>query len=168
LSRLKEHQRHQAYLDLTEELLRCDSTRAPEILQARREFVDTGWVEWLEQAAIRQEEQGNLQGAKQIYTLRDYAARAMLQNNLGTAYSSRILGDQGQNLEQAILCHQNSLQVYTEDGYPVDWARAQHNLGIAYRGRIQGEPDANLEQAIACFHSSLRVRSRTSSASVTG
>jgi hypothetical protein len=43
-------------------------------LRARREFVDTGWVEWLEQAAIRQEEQGNLQGANQIYNLRDYAA----------------------------------------------------------------------------------------------
>ncbi|OCQ93512.1 hypothetical protein BCD64_01045 [Nostoc sp. MBR 210] len=90
-------QRHQAYLDLTEELLRCDSTRAPEILQASREFVDTGWVEWLEQAAIRQEEQGNLQGANQIYNLRDYAAM------LVTLETAKITAPFWNELWQAIL-----------------------------------------------------------------
>ncbi len=64
---------------------------------------------------------------------------ARLQNNLGTAYSQRIQGERGQNLELAIACYEAALQVRTPEAFPEKWAKTRNNLGIAYRNRIQGE-----------------------------
>ncbi|WP_348539976.1 MULTISPECIES: CHAT domain-containing tetratricopeptide repeat protein [Spirulina sp. CCY15215] len=80
----------------------------------------------------------------------------MTQNNLGSAYSDRIRGERGENLELAIACYQAALQVYTREAFPEKWARTQHNLGIAYRNRIRGERGENLELAIACFQAALQ------------
>ncbi len=36
------------------------------------------------------------------------------QNNLGSAYSDRIRGEEAENLEQAIAAHTAALTVYTQ------------------------------------------------------
>uniref|UniRef100_UPI00195099B0 CHAT domain-containing protein n=1 Tax=Spirulina sp. CCY15215 TaxID=2767591 RepID=UPI00195099B0 len=82
------------------------------------------------------------------------------QNNLGTAYSDRIRGERGENLELAIACYQAALQVRTPEAFPQDWAGTQNNLGNAYRKRIRGERGENLEEAIACYQAALQVRTR--------
>lgn len=85
---------------------------------------------------------------------------AMLQNNLGNAYSDRLKGDPAQNLDTAIACFKNALQVRTPQEYPEQWATLQNNLGNAYTDRRQGDPAENLEKAIDCYQNALRVRTR--------
>ncbi|WP_141699942.1 tetratricopeptide repeat protein, partial [Nostoc sp. KVJ20] len=82
---------------------------------------------------------------------------AMLQNNLGLAYSNRIRGERAENLEQAIAYHQEALKVRTFDAFPEDWATTQNNLAVAYSNRIRGERAENLEQAIAYLQEALKV-----------
>ena len=85
---------------------------------------------------------------------------AMLQNNLGNAYSDRLKGDPAQNLEMAIDCYQNALQVRTRESFVGEWASTQHNLGRAYSRRFRGERAQNLELAIACYYNALQVYNR--------
>ncbi len=86
---------------------------------------------------------------------------ARVQNNLGNAYSHRILGDKAQNIELAISAFTNALSVYTHITFPQQWARAQNNLGNAYSHRIQGDKAQNIESAISAFTNSLSVYTRT-------
>jgi tetratricopeptide (TPR) repeat protein len=86
------------------------------------------------------------QQALQVYTQaalpQDWA---MTQNNLGNAYKERILGDspeerlrqRAKNLELAIDCFQQALQVHTQQAFPREWAKTQNNLGEAYILRLQ-------------------------------
>ncbi len=76
----------------------------------------------------------------------------MTQNNLGNAYRSRIRGERADNLEKAIAAYNLSLEVYTRDAFPEDWAMTQNNLGTAYSDRIRGERADNLEKAIAAYN----------------
>ena len=69
----------------------------------------------------------------------------------------RISGERAENLEQAIACCQQALQVYTREALPMEWAMTQHNLGNAYLDRIRGERAENLEQAITCYKQTLDV-----------
>jgi CHAT domain-containing protein/tetratricopeptide (TPR) repeat protein len=85
---------------------------------------------------------------------------AQTQNNLANAYRNRIFGDRAQNLEEAIACLQNALQVYTREAFPVDWAMTQNNLANAYSDRIKGDRAQNLEEAIARYQNALEVRTR--------
>ncbi|MFS0514790.1 CHAT domain-containing protein, partial [Nostoc sp. UIC 10607] len=87
-------------------------------------------------------------------------AWANTQNNLGNAYTDRMLGDKAENLEQGIACYYAALTVYTREAFPQQWATTQHNLGSLYSVRIQGEKSENLELAIASYHAALQVRSR--------
>ena len=80
-----DEQRRQEYLELTQELLSCNSNFASAILKARQEWVDDGWIEMLEQAAKRIAEQGNSEGAEKIYALRDYAAQLVALESVKTA-----------------------------------------------------------------------------------
>jgi len=82
------------------------------------------------------------------------------QNNLGTAYRNRIRGKRADNLELAIAAYNLSLEVYTRDAIPYEWANTQNNLGTAYRNRIRGERADNLELAIAAYNLSLEVYTR--------
>jgi len=84
----------------------------------------------------------------------------MSQNNLGSAYSSRIRGDRVENLEQAIAAYELALQVRTREAFPADWAMTQNNLGTAYSDRIRGDRAENLEQSIAACELALQVYTR--------
>ena len=77
--------------------------------------------------------------------------------NLGLAYIYRIAGEKGENLEQAIACCTQALEVMTFDAFPEDWANIQNNLGLAYIHRIGGEETENLERAIAFWQEALKV-----------
>ena len=83
----------------------------------------------------------------------------MTQNNLGIAYQYRIRGERADNLEEAIAAYEKSLEVYTRDAFPEDWAATKNNLGTAYRNRIRGERANNLEVAISCYQQALNIRS---------
>jgi len=76
---------------------------------------------------------------------------------LAMAYLYRIRGEKAENLEKAIAAFEASLEVYTPDAFPFEWARCQNNLASAYLYRIRGEKAENLELAIAAFEASLEV-----------
>jgi tetratricopeptide (TPR) repeat protein len=82
---------------------------------------------------------------------------AMVQHNLGKAYSLRIRGERADNLEQAIACYHQALEEFTRSRFPVDWAMTQNDLGKAYSERIRGGRADNLEQAITCYQQALLV-----------
>ncbi|MCF4965822.1 CHAT domain-containing protein [Nostoc sp. CMAA1605] len=86
---------------------------------------------------------------------------ATLQNNLGTAYSDRILGDKAENLENAIAAYTAALEVRTKSALPVQWATTQNNLGNAYSNRILGDKAENLENAIAAYTAALEVLTKS-------
>ncbi|MEH2300198.1 MAG: CHAT domain-containing tetratricopeptide repeat protein [Nostoc sp.] len=86
---------------------------------------------------------------------------AMTQNNLGVAYSNRILGEQAENIELAIAVFFAALEVRTRSVFPVDWAMTQNNLGEGYRKRILGERAENIELAITAYFAALEVRTRS-------
>jgi tetratricopeptide (TPR) repeat protein len=50
-----------------------------------------------------------------------------------------------------------ALQVYTQDEFPVNWARVKMNLANAYLHRLQGDPNENLEIAIAAHQAALQI-----------
>jgi tetratricopeptide (TPR) repeat protein len=97
---------------------------------------------------------------------------ATTQNNLGNAYRNRIQEDladkdrlavRADNLERAIACYEQALQMYTRQAFPQDWAMTQNNLGNAYRDRIWGNRADNLERAIACYKQALEIHTREAS-----
>jgi pentatricopeptide repeat protein len=82
---------------------------------------------------------------------------AMVQSNLGNAYSERIRGDQEENQERAIVAYEAALQIYTPETFPELWAMTQNNLGVTYRERIRGNRAANLERTIAYHEAALQI-----------
>ncbi|MCC3513455.1 MAG: tetratricopeptide repeat protein [Microcoleus sp. PH2017_17_BER_D_A] len=85
---------------------------------------------------------------------------AQTQNNLAAAYSKRIKGSRAENLEGAIFCYQEALQVRTREAFPQDWATTQNNLAAAYYSRIKEDKADNIEKAIASFTAALEIRTR--------
>ncbi|MEY3870236.1 MAG: hypothetical protein RLZZ338_4130 [Cyanobacteriota bacterium] len=80
--------------------------------------------------------------------------------NFGNLINQFPLGRRALNLEIGIACHQASLEVYTRDAFPYEWATTQNNLANAYCDRIKGEKADNLETAIASYKASLEVYTR--------
>jgi CHAT domain-containing protein len=58
---------------------------------------------------------------------------AETQNNLGNAYLERIQGERAANLEAAICCFSNALEVFTCAVFPQNHIITQFNLGLAYQ-----------------------------------
>jgi tetratricopeptide (TPR) repeat protein len=86
---------------------------------------------------------------------------AQTQNNLGNAYSDKIRGNRAENIDEAIACYLQALEVYTRADFPQEWAMIQQNFANAYRERIRGDRAENLELAIASYQLALEVRTRT-------
>ncbi|NEQ71284.1 MAG: tetratricopeptide repeat protein [Symploca sp. SIO2D2] len=78
--------------------------------------------------------------------------------SLGNLIAQFPLEKQASNLETAIACYQNALQVYTREAMPVEWATTQSNLAAAYSDRILGDEAQNLEKTIAFYRNALEVR----------
>jgi tetratricopeptide (TPR) repeat protein len=85
---------------------------------------------------------------------------ALLQNNLGFAYTNRLREERAGNIEKAIAFLDLALQVNKRDDYPENWATLQNNLGNAYLNRILGNRADNLEQAIIAYNLALQIRTR--------
>ncbi len=85
---------------------------------------------------------------------------AALFGTFGNLVQNFPLGDQMLNLELSIAAYELSLQVYTREAFPEDWAGTQNNLGTAYGARLRGERAENLEKAIAACELTLQVRTR--------
>lgn len=82
---------------------------------------------------------------------------AMIQNNLGVAYSNRLRGEASQNIETAIFHYQNALQIYSQYSFDDRWAFVQINLGNAYSERLVGQAESNLNMAIKCYQNALTI-----------
>ncbi|NET04411.1 MAG: CHAT domain-containing protein [Symploca sp. SIO2B6] len=85
---------------------------------------------------------------------------AAVIGNFSTLIKNFPLGSRANNIEIAIVCYQNALEIFTRKAFPNYWARAQINLGAAYTDRIRGEKAQNLEDAIACFQNALEIFQR--------
>lgn len=85
---------------------------------------------------------------------------AMTQNNLATAYYSRIQGDRADNIELAIESYKMALEVRTQEMYPQEWAATMTNLANAYSNRIREGRAANIELAIEYHKIALEVYTR--------
>ena len=81
--------------------------------------------------------------------------------SLAIAFLNRIEGARVDNIEQAILLHNQALEVFTPSTYPLKWAITQNYLANAYSFRIKGERADNLEQAILFCHKALEILTRS-------
>jgi tetratricopeptide (TPR) repeat protein len=83
---------------------------------------------------------------------------AMIQNNLGSAYSDLAQRQNpAENLQQAITAYQLSLQYRQVEEDASRYAATQNNLGTAYWNLAQHrDPIDNLQQAIAYYSAALR------------
>jgi tetratricopeptide (TPR) repeat protein len=96
--------------------------------------------------------------ALRVYTEQEFPPDwAVVQNNLGIAWSSLPTGDRTANLKQAIACYEAALRVYSEEEFPQKWAKLQNNLGHVWGNIPTGDRAANLKQAIAYCEAALRV-----------
>ena len=82
---------------------------------------------------------------------------AATQNNLGIAYTDRILGNKADNIENAITAFTAALTIYTKEAFPQGWAKIQNNLAIIYRNAIKGDEADNIEKAIHACNEALTV-----------
>jgi len=57
-------------------------------------------------------------------------------NNLALAYFHRVQGVPAENVERAIDCYQQAMQVLRREMMPVEWAQTMSNLAVAYSKRI--------------------------------
>ena len=78
---------------------------------------------------------------------------AMIQNNLGSAYSDRAYRENpAENLQLATAAYQNALRYRSAADDPSRYAATQNNLGTAYWNLAQHRaPISNLQSAIAAY-----------------
>ena len=84
----------------------------------------------------------------------------MAQINLATALKNRIKGETGQNIDNAIACYRQILEVATRSTMPMQWAQTTMNLANAYAQQVRGDRADHLEQAIVCYEHVLQVVTR--------
>ena len=67
------------------------------------------------------------------------------------------LGDRASNLRRASDRLERALRVYTENTFPVEWARIQGSLGKAWHSMPTPGRGAHLLRAMECYHKALRI-----------
>jgi tetratricopeptide (TPR) repeat protein len=88
--------------------------------------------------------------------------RAALLHDLGRAYSELPAQDRTPNLECAIRCYREALDL-RQGQETTKYADTQRNLGDAYAELTTGDRGANLQKAIDCYQRSLAVFTMESS-----
>lgn len=73
---------------------------------------------------------------------------------------ANLQANNGKVIEKAIVAYNNTLQVFTREAFPQEWAVLQNDLGGVYLKRIQGDQQENLEKAMQCYKESLEVFDR--------
>ncbi len=66
-------------------------------------------------------------------------------------------GSRKNNLEISIATSQATLEIYTREAFPEQWAGTQNNLANAYKDRIKGEKAENIERAIRFYQATLEI-----------
>lgn len=86
---------------------------------------------------------------------------AAVHFNMGTALCD-MQRDRAQNIDRAIECFQETLDVYRaqDSPYRFDWATSQYELGLAYSERLLGSRRENLLTSIAHYQEALKVFNR--------
>ncbi|GDZ92517.1 hypothetical protein PA905_02120 [Planktothrix agardhii CCAP 1459/11A] len=69
-------------------------------------------------------------------------------------------GSRKNNLEISIATSQATLEIYTREAFPEQWAGTQNNLANAYKDRIKGEKAENIERAIRFYQAALEIINR--------
>ncbi|MHA1949045.1 MAG: CHAT domain-containing protein [Candidatus Thorarchaeota archaeon] len=82
---------------------------------------------------------------------------AIIQHNLGVAFTNRTEGIQDENLEQAVHHCKQALRVFSRHEYPYEWATTQNSIGNAFKDCNKGERRENLERAIHYYENALAV-----------
>ena len=136
-------------------LLEPDSFDRPDVLN------DIGNLCWMLSRQSADQALFNLEKAINTYQLAldqiDPETRsqtyAMIQNNLGSAYSDRAhREDPAENLQLAIDAYQNALMHRSATDDPSRYAATQNNLGTAFWNLAQHKaPIANLQSAIGAY-----------------
>ena len=89
-------------------------------------------------------------------------AFANAKNSLGNAYLRRSdVRGETDDIDAAIACYENSLEVFTIHYFPSEYAAILNNLGSAYKYKILAgcrEPVEHLERAIRAFNEALKVQ----------
>ncbi len=81
---------------------------------------------------------------------------AAVHLNLGIVYLERAIGDVTENLETAITHLQDASEVFTEDGFTLEWLLIQSKLAQAYSHRVIGGQPENFEKVLSLSQSALR------------
>ncbi|MBC8507683.1 MAG: CHAT domain-containing protein [Chloroflexi bacterium] len=76
---------------------------------------------------------------------------------LSVLYRNRIGGEFTENIELSIDHCMQSLEIFTREGDPYNWAGCLLNLANAFSVRKNGTDKQNLEQAISLYHMALKV-----------
>jgi tetratricopeptide (TPR) repeat protein len=98
------------------------------------------------------------EAALRVYTEKEFPQNwAVVQDDLGIAWSSMPTGDLAGNVGRAIACYEAALRVRAEKEFPQDWARTQNNLGAAWSTMPTGDRGESLGRAIACYEAALRM-----------
>lgn len=82
---------------------------------------------------------------------------AALNVELANALTRTPVGNQADNLEDAIQHYEAALGMDSQDALSESWAVVHNNLAFAYLKRISGEPAENLERTIEHYKVALRV-----------
>lgn len=92
---------------------------------------------------------GNVEAAPRHY--------AMIQNNLGAAYSDLArYGESADNLQLSIRAYEEALSYRSAEAEPLKYGSTQNNLGTAYWHLAQQQdPAANLHAAIAAYQEAI-------------
>ncbi|MEA5498447.1 CHAT domain-containing protein [Limnoraphis robusta Tam1] len=121
------------------------------LLQANLDKLDDGLTQILQAWATQTLSEAEPQQAQSI-------AAVLVQ--FGNLIQQFPRGNKASNMETAITSYEKALDVYTRDGFPVEWATTQNNLATAYHNRIRGEKAENVETAIAFCENALIVNTR--------
>ena len=81
---------------------------------------------------------------------------AILNNNLGNAYSELTTGDPQENIKAAIDCFEQALAIFTPEAVPYAWASIQNNLATVYKVK-PGDDGQNIRPAIVCWEKAMSI-----------
>ncbi|NER98006.1 MAG: CHAT domain-containing protein [Symploca sp. SIO1B1] len=86
---------------------------------------------------------------------------AMAQMNLGNAYRDRTNNistweDKNKNIEDAIICYKNALNIFNREAFPGEWAMIQTNLAVARMQQPQSVNTDTVESPITVYQELLQ------------
>ena len=93
----------------------------------------------------------------------DRQGQASALVSLANTYMLRPASDgtvRGQNVKQAVKHYKESLQIFTKDEYPIQYANTQNNLGNAYTNlpaETSQQRAENVRRAIECYKAALEI-----------